>query len=131
MIYKQGVFLCAQKPCFSRAKVKLPLVICIDMNKDVRIVMRISSKDKEAFRAKADALGYKSLSRYIKKVILSEKEIRPKADVELMAQIRRIGVNINQIAATCNYFKSDKVIYDLKDDLKEEINKLNAILDKI
>ncbi|MDR0603550.1 MAG: MobC family plasmid mobilization relaxosome protein [Bacteroidales bacterium] len=99
--------------------------------KRIRIELRLSSEEKAQFKRKAASLGFRSISKYIKLVILNQREIKPKVDVELALQIRKIGVNINQMVALCNHYKTDKVIKDIGLSLESEIQLLNKILAKL
>ncbi len=69
-------------------------------------------------------------SQYVRQT-LWKKEIRCRSDKEMIAQVRKIGININQIARIINSEKKIKDIEKLKIYLEEFSNSLNEIISKI
>jgi len=88
--------------------------------------VRCTSKEKETIALKADQLGL-SVSEYIRHVALgrSVKIQEPKYGFELTQQVRKLGVNINQIA---RHFNSTHV---MPEDFKRVLPKLEILLDKL
>lgn len=69
--------------------------------------LRLTEKEKEEIREKAEQLGL-SVSDYVRSVLISSKSIRRKSRVDceaikqLVYEINKIGVNLNQIAKEVN-----------------------------
>ena len=70
-------------------------------NKESLIKFRVTDCEKQEVERKAEDLGFSTISHYLRHISLNNKII-PKADVELLFQIKKIGVNINQIAKKVN-----------------------------
>ena len=66
--------------------------------------IRCHPAEREALAAQATAAGL-SLSAYVRALAAEDTPIvapEPLADVELIAELKRIGVNLNQIARVAN-----------------------------
>jgi hypothetical protein len=72
----------------------------LDMNKSTGILIRLSEEEKKILREKC-ALSSDSMSSFVRKLIIGE-EIIVKTDLQAVFQLRKIGVNINQIAHRIN-----------------------------
>jgi hypothetical protein len=86
-------------------------------NRTSRIPVRMTPKDVEQIRFKANELGL-TMSSYIRNIAL-EKHIVIKTDKEMIRQIRYIGNNINQIAHVLNTFADGLIIADAYKQLEE------------
>lgn len=100
---------------------------CVEM--DNRINFKISSQDRKLLTDRAKKLGL-SVSEYIRKTALNKK-ITVKTDVEMLMQVRKIGVNINQIARKINKDPSSINIGTGLTELENYMRYLQNILDKI
>ncbi|WP_226562508.1 plasmid mobilization protein [Salipiger thiooxidans] len=68
--------------------------------RDLRVAFRLSAPDAEALGARAKAAGL-SVGAYARMMALRGKVqvvTRPEPDFALLDQLRRIGVNLNQLA---------------------------------
>lgn len=69
-------------------------------NRDKRINIRLSEDEFNSISEKSKNQNM-TKAHFCRKIILNEKLI-PKTDQDLVDQIRRIGININQIAKIAN-----------------------------
>ena len=76
-------------------------------NRTERLQLRVSSEEKEAIAQKA-ADANMSIADYIVALSANQKIIDAKIIAQLILEIRRIGVNVNQVAAVANYQKFAK-----------------------
>lgn len=97
--------------------------------KDTNLHIKLSTSDKERFQKQANKLGM-SLSAYIRKVVSGENII-VKTDYNMVHQIRKIGVNINQIAHKINQEPTGKNIQIGLNDLRKYMESIQEIIDKI
>lgn len=97
--------------------------------KDADFHIKLSSAEKNEISKKAAKLGL-NLSSYVRKMALGEKIII-KTDLEMVRQIRKIGVNINQIAHKINKDASPKNVNIGLVELKNYMDRLDSIIDKI
>ena len=70
------------------------------MDRSGRVQLRVTGREKEEFTAKASAAGI-GLSEYLRKAAL-EVGVTHKYDQAALHQLRKIGVNLNQIAHHLN-----------------------------
>ena len=70
------------------------------MERSGRVQLRVTGREKEEFTAKASAAGL-GLSEYLRKAAL-EIGVTHKYDQAALHQLRKIGVNLNQIAHHLN-----------------------------
>ncbi len=70
------------------------------MERSGRVHLRVSDREKDQFTAKAKAAGL-GLSEYLRKAALDVGVIH-KYDQAALHQLRKIGVNLNQIAHHLN-----------------------------
>ena len=73
-------------------------------NRTERLQLRVSSEEKEAIAKKA-AEAHLSIADYIVALSEGKKVIDIRKIAQLILEVRRIGVNVNQIAAVANYNK--------------------------
>lgn len=83
-----------------------------NLNKDQRIVVRVSKREKVYLQSKADYCGL-SLSEFLRKIAITGVVIKRDTSqtVKILNELQRIGNNINQIA---------KVIHEQGDYIYEE-----------
>lgn len=98
--------------------------------KDIRLTIKIKADDKKIIQGKAKKAGYKSTSKYIRDILL-KVDIVAKADVDLILQVRKIGVNINQITKLCNEKGSPDILLNVYDDVKDNVDNLIKNISKI
>jgi hypothetical protein len=91
-------------------------------NKLEQIHFRVTKTEKDKLMKKANDAGY-TLSSYVKKVVF-ENKIVPKTDIETVLELKKIGVNINQLAKFINTFP-------VQDNLPYAINNLQLYIDKL
>lgn len=97
--------------------------------KDTDFHIKLSSIEKEYLKNKANKLGI-TLSSYIRNVAL-ENQIIVKTDFEMVRQVRKIGININQIAHKINQEPTPKNINVGLSSLKNYMEMLKIVLKKI
>lgn len=95
------------------------------MKKEKRITIRLTEDEYEKIKRKAEKINV-SVSEYVRN-FLSKKEVKivDKTSLrELIYQLQRIGVNINQMVKKVNLNHSDI-------ELKKEIEELEEIYKKL
>ena len=101
-------------------------------NRTERLQLRLSPEEKEAIRQKA-AQVHMSSADYL--VALSENKmiIDPKQLAKLLIEFRRVGININQIAAVANAqkFVSKELLLKVTDDQKKLTDIMMKILNEV
>ena len=73
-------------------------------NRTERLQLRVSPEEKAAICQKA-AEAHMSVADYIVALSEGKKVIDIRKIAQLILEVRRIGVNVNQIAAVANYNK--------------------------
>lgn len=71
------------------------------MNKDKNLNIRISTKDLENIKQKSKKANL-TITDYVTKCALNKKIYVYDGYKEFLDELRRIGVNVNQIARSCN-----------------------------
>lgn len=142
-LHKQGMFLYIQKrPCERRAlgyyNVRYAHICKYWMmkkenrekeNKTEVLIIRLTKTEKDVLKQAAKN-AHLSLSSYSKHAIFSQK-IVSKTDVQTVFQLKKIGVNLNQLAKQINSLPSDNNIrYALK-RVSEYIENLDKITSSI
>jgi hypothetical protein len=95
-------------------------------NKTKEIHIRLTEEEKGQLKKIAYSAGY-TLSAYIKKAVLKNR-IVSKTDIQTVYELKKIGVNINQIAKFINTFPvEDNVPYAIK-TLDLYIQKLETLI---
>jgi hypothetical protein len=92
------------------------------MERSGRIQLRVTEREKDAFTAKAAAVGL-GLSEYLRKAALDLGVVH-KYDQAAAHQLRKIGVNLNQIAYHLNAGN------DLQGDVLVSLNRCLVKLEK-
>ncbi|TYK32816.1 DUF6290 family protein [Bacteroides pyogenes] len=91
-------------------------------NKTSVIIFRVSEEEKRILQKKAEIYNL-SLSSYVRKVSL-ETKILSKTDVKIAFELKKIGVNLNQIAKHLNSIP-------FEENIKNHLNEIEALLDFI
>ncbi len=101
-------------------------------NRTERLQLRVSSEEKEAIAQKA-ADANMSISDYIVALSANQKIIDAKIIAQLILEIRRIGVNVNQVAAVANYqkFANKEMLSKVNDGQNQIIDLLMKILSEV
>lgn len=92
--------------------------------RDINIILRLTSKELEQLTLKMNEMGFKNRSNYIRKMILNGLCINVDLSIiqSLNYQINKIGNNINQVVKHTN-----EVGTVTKDDIKYLKRELNNI----
>lgn len=92
--------------------------------KELNFILRLSHEEKEKLEKKAEACGY-SMSEYIRSLIngIEPREKPDKEFYDALKEIRRIGVNLNQLARHVNTFgyASNRDFRELYDEVSKLI----------
>ena len=98
------------------------------VKKTERLQLRLTPAEKEKLTEKA-AAARMSASDYVAELIDKKKVINEKTIFSLIYEIRKIGVNINQIAYIGN---SQRYVPDeLLRQVHQDMNEVNALVQKI
>jgi hypothetical protein len=103
--------------------------------KKVKIIqVKCKPNEYEIIKSKAEKLNlsipkYLTISGLNNKSILKIKE--SKTDLESLAQLKKIGVNINQIAHKFNTYKGNISSNELEKNIQEILLKINDLIEKI
>lgn len=98
------------------------------VKKTERLQLRLTPAEKEKLTEKA-AAARMSVSDYVAELIDKKKVINEKTIFSLIYEIRKIGVNINQIAYIGN---SQRYVPDeLLRQVHQDMNEVNALVQKI
>ncbi|MDY5812924.1 MAG: plasmid mobilization relaxosome protein MobC [Bacteroides sp.] len=100
------------------------------MKKEKRITIRLTEEEFKSLQEKVKSLGI-TVSVYTRAAILG-KAIHSKVDAQMVFELRKIGVNLNQIAKHFNtYSPSDeemKSYLGIINEIKEHLNRLEDSL---
>ena len=101
-------------------------------DKTARIELRLLPTEKEELLKKA-AASHKTVSQYVISLSESKRIIDTTIIASLIIEIRKIGVNINQIAAVANTqkFVNRELLSKVQQGKKEIIDLLQKILDEV
>ena len=101
-------------------------------NRTERLQLRVSSEEKEAIAKKA-AEAHLSIADYIVALSEGKKVIDIRKIAQLILEVRRIGVNVNQIAAVANYNKytNQPMLTKVNEDQKKVYDLLLKILEEL
>ena len=101
-------------------------------NRTERLQLRVSPEEKAAICQKADE-AHMSAADYIVALSSNQKIIDAKMIAQLILEIRRVGVNINQVAAVANYqkFANKEMLSKVNDGQNQIINLLMKILSEV
>lgn len=103
--------------------------------KKVKIIqVKCKPSEYDLIKTKAEKLNL-SIPKYLTKTALNDKSIlkikESKTDLESLAQLKKIGVNINQIAHKFNTYKGNISSTELDRNIKEMLLKINELINKI
>ena len=98
------------------------------VKKTERLQLRLTPAEKEKLTEKA-AAARMSVSDYVAELIDKKKVINEKTIFSLIYEIRKIGVNINQIAYIGNFQRY--VPDELLKQVHQDMNEVNALVQKI
>lgn len=100
--------------------------------KSQNIIIRVSPEEKKNIESKAKQ-SKMTVSQYLLKVSENKKIIVAENIPELIFEITKIGVNVNQIAHVANSQKyvNTRQIYEVKNLLREVQNNMEKIIDII
>ena len=101
-------------------------------DKTARIELRLLPTEKEELLKKS-AVSHKTVSQYVLSLSESKRIIDTTIIASLIIEIRKIGVNINQIAAVANTqkFVNRELLSKVQQGKKEIIDLLQKILDEV
>lgn len=88
--------------------------------------LRLSPKEKKELEQRAERAGV-TLSDYIRRRALGQK-IATKVEEEAINQIRRVGVNLNQIARWANQSRDEAVRSAAEDVIKDVKTAMKQLL---
>lgn len=98
-------------------------------NREEYLNIRVSKEEKEHIKKIAKSLGV-SVSTYTRKSLLKE-HITSKTDIQTIFEIKKIGVNLNQLAKHINTLPIDEEIERSLVFIKEYIDELKLITDRL
>ncbi len=93
-----------------------------------QIVIRLTEKEKEQLQAKVKKSGLKQQD-YLIKCILEKKVLNTDGLKEVTPELKRIGVNLNQIAKTCN--QGNQATYKEIQEIGKELNGVWQLLKQL
>lgn len=99
------------------------------LNRTEIIHVRVSIEEKEKIANISKSLGV-SISTYLRKSLLRE-HINSKTDVQTVFELKKIGVNINQLAKHINSLPLDEEIINSLSSIENFIAELKQIIDKL
>lgn len=94
-------------------------------NKTKNIVIRLTEEEKDKLVKRADSVG-KSLSSYIREVSL-KGNITSKTDIQTVYELKKIGVNINQLVKHANMLPVDENVRQLLARMNEYLSDIDRI----
>ena len=98
-------------------------------NRGEYLHIRVSKEEKDKIANIAKKLGV-SLSTYTRKSLLRER-ITSKTDIQTIFEIKKIGVNLNQLAKHINTLPLDEEIVRSLSNIDNYINELKLITDNL
>lgn len=98
-------------------------------NRGEYLHIRVSKEEKDKIANIAKSLGI-SLSTYARKSLLREPIIS-KTDIQTVFEIKKIGVNLNQLAKHVNTLPLDREIIKSLSSIDNYISELKLITDKL
>lgn len=98
-------------------------------NRTIILRARLSKSEKELIDKRAKTLGI-SLSAFLRKSLLGE-QIVSKTDVQTVFELKKIGVNINQLARHLNTLPVEEEIRNSLFSINNYIRELKQITDSL
>jgi predicted DNA-binding protein len=101
--------------------------------REVEVKVRLTAEEKEEIKRLAKEEGL-TISQYIRKQAL-KKQVETGEIKEFKYEVRKIGVNINQMAWALNVLKTrekigDKVFLEIKARIEKSLNQLEEVTKK-
>ncbi len=93
-----------------------------------QIVIRLSEKEKEILKKKVKKSGLKQQD-FLIKCILEKQVLNTDGLKEVTPELKRIGVNLNQIAKSCN--QGNQVSYEEIQIIGKELNEVWQLLKRL
>ncbi len=93
-----------------------------------QIVIRLTEKEKEQLQLKVKKSGLKQQD-YLIKCILEKKILNTDGLKEVTPELKRIGVNLNQIAKSCNI--GNQATYKEIQEIGKELNGVWQLLKQL
>lgn len=104
----------------------------VEEKKSEEIHIRLTPTEKKEIEEKAK-LANQSVANYLITLSQNQRIVVAKKLPQLITEINRIGVNINQITVVANSAKyvSKEMLMNVREDLKKDIDILQEILDEV
>lgn len=104
----------------------------VDEKKSEEVHIRLTPTEKKEIEEKAK-LANQSVANYLITLSQNQRIVVAKKLPQLITEINRIGVNINQITAVANSTKyvSKEMLMNVREELKKVIGLLQQILDEV
>ena len=104
----------------------------VDEKKSEEVHIRLTPTEKKEIEEKAK-LANQSVANYLITLSQNQRIVVAKKLPQLITEINRIGVNINQITAVANSAKyvSKEMLMNVREELKKVIDILQEILDEV
>ncbi|MBQ7772445.1 MAG: hypothetical protein IJ383_00010 [Bacteroidales bacterium] len=106
-----------------------------------RLNIRLTELEYVDFMQRMDSAGYKSVSRYVRKKLFSTRVMPVRRAVQeeklmesmrlLVAEVKKIGVNYNQVVKSYNASKSKISSYGTERNMKELYKLTNLLVQEI
>lgn len=94
-------------------------------NKTKNIVIRLTEEEKDKLVKRAGSVG-KSLSSYIREVSLKDN-ITSKTDIQTVYELKKIGVNINQLVKHANMLPVDENVRQILVRMNKYLSDIDRI----
>ena len=99
--------------------------VLVNRTRPKQIVIRMSEEEYQTIKKKVEKSGMKQ-QEYLIKAITGKTILNTDGLKELAPEIKRIGVNLNQIAKTCN--QGNQATFDEIKQIGEELNEVWQLL---
>lgn len=99
------------------------------LNRSEDLHIRVSKEEKENIANKAKSLGI-SISTYLRKSLLRE-HIISKTDIQTVLELKKIGVNLNQLVRHIHMLPVDEEIISSLSSIKKYMDELKQITEKL
>ena len=129
--------LCLQSPCKRRAfgdffyKKSFMKKKKAEQAATCRIYIRLTAEEKRAIEEKARLCGYQSVSYYMRERALGVRLPIAKTDLTAVNQLRKAGMNLNQIAHRINMVFDKNEILSVRGYLEKLMQEINETVSKI
>ena len=94
--------------------------------RNIQIKFYVSDSENEAIKNKMDELGIKNKSAYIRKMSVDGYIIKQdfESTKKLIAELNKIGSNINQIAKVANTYGANHIFEKDLQEMRKELQKI-------